>query len=221
LITKRETETSRSRRELRRLATALLALLALFVLCWAPAAGLAQRGPGQRRRAVRAEQKAQRHKPAPPKEDTHRHGAEFMKRLRELPPDEQERILANDERFRRLPPERQQQIRENLRRWNALGPEQKQMMRERQEIVESLSPAQRQQVREVFPQYRRLPPERRQAVMQAFRHLRGLPAGERQRYLASPEVEQRLSPQERNVLEGMNQLLPPSPGDPSGDSPWK
>ena len=46
-----------------------------------------------------------------------------FQRLREVPPQEQERLMAS-EQFRRLPPERQQQIRENLKRWNAMTPEQ-------------------------------------------------------------------------------------------------
>jgi uncharacterized protein DUF3106 len=132
----------------------------------------------------------------------------FFQRLRELPPAEQERVMANNERFRNLPPERQQQIQKNLQKWNSLSPEQKQRVRERQEILESLSPAQRQEARALFPQYNHLPPDRKQAVMNAFLHMRDLPPARRERFLSSPGVEARFSPEERDLLRGLGKLLP-------------
>ena len=136
------------------------------------------------------------------------HPPGFFQRLRELPPAEQERVMANNERFRNLPPERQQQIQKNLQKWNSLSPEQKQQVRERQEILESLSLAQRQEARALFPQYNHLAAGRKQAVMNAFLHLRDLPAARRERFLSSPEVERRFSTEERDLLRGLGKLLP-------------
>jgi hypothetical protein len=141
-------------------------------------------------------------------------GKKVDNRLLDLPPEEQERVLANDERFQRLPAERQERIRENLRRWNALSSAQKDLIRQRQEIFTSLSPAQRQQARAAFPAWQRLEPARRQAVLAAFRHLRSLPADQRLIYLSGPEVEQQFSPEERHVLASLSQLLPGSQLEP-------
>lgn len=181
--------------------------------------GLAQGPQGRRepRFRERAGEATKRRPPRPKKKDQHRHAPGFMKRLRDLPPEEQERIMANDERFQRLPPERQEMIRERLRRWNALGPEEKERLRERQEIFESLSPRQREQARALFQQWRGLQPERREELMQAFRRLRDLLPGERQRFLSSPEIEKRFSPQERGLLGGLSRLLPESRGEPQLD----
>lgn len=132
----------------------------------------------------------------------------YFKRLRELSPKQQERVMANSPAFQRLPPAQQERIRENLRRWNALTPQQKAVFRQREEIFESLSPDQRQQLRAIFPEWRRLPEDRRRALMQAFRRLRDMPAGERQGFLASRELEQRFSPEERGILERLSTLLP-------------
>src|SRR5579859_1063880 len=152
----------------------------------------------------------QRQNPGPfGRRDQHAHPPGFFQRLRELPPEDQERVMTNDERFRNLPPERQQQIQRNLQKWNSLSPEQKQQVRQRQEILESLSPAQRQEARALFPQYNHLPPERKQAVMKAFLHMRDLPPARRERFLSSPKVGQRFSPEERDLLRGLGQLLPP------------
>ena len=127
--------------------------------------------------------------------------------------------MANNPRFRRLPAWRQQMIRERLRKWNAMTPQQKQKFRQREAIFQSLSPEQRKEARSVFPQWRALPPARRQAVMQAFRHARDLPPAQRARFLASPDLEQRFSTQERHILEGLTKLLPDAPQNPPAEPP--
>jgi hypothetical protein len=134
----------------------------------------------------------------------------LFRRLRDMPPTEQRRFMANNPQFLRLPPGRQQLIRERLRDWNDMTPQEKERVREREEILEGLSPAQRQEARNIFPQWRELTPLRRQAVMEAFRHLRDLPAGERRSFLDSQPVRERFSPHEREILEGLNKLLPAS-----------
>lgn len=144
----------------------------------------------------------------PPRGDRHEHPPGFFKRLRELPPAEQERVMANDERFQRLPPERKAEIRQNLKHWNSLTPQQKQATRERQEILESLSPEKRQEARALFPQYNRLPPGRKQAVGQAFMRLASLPPAQRERVLSRPQFQNRFSPEERDLLRGLSRLLP-------------
>jgi hypothetical protein len=133
-----------------------------------------------------------------------------FKRLRDLPPAEQRRFMANSPEFQRLPPARQELIRERLRQWNSMPPEQKERVREREEILEGLSPAQRQEARDIFPQWRDLTPGRRQAVMVAFRHLRDLPPDQRRGFLDSQRVREQFSPHEREILEGLNKLLPNS-----------
>jgi hypothetical protein len=135
----------------------------------------------------------------------------FFKRLRELPPAQQRRIMANNPQFQRLPPDVQELVRERLRQWNQMTPQQKEVVREREEIFAGLSPAQRQAARAVFFQYRDLTPLRRQAVTVAFRHLRDLPPDQRQPYLDSQTVKEQFSPHERDILGGLNKLLPGGP----------
>lgn len=149
----------------------------------------------------------------------HHRGQGFFRRLRELPPEEQERALANDSRFQRLSPARQQMIRERLRQWNALSPEMKERVCEREEVFMSLSPEQRREARGIFPRWRELAPERRQALMQAFRQLRDAPAGQRKQFLASEEVQKRFSPEEREILAGLGYLLPQGRGEPLVEPP--
>ena len=141
-----------------------------------------------------------------------------FRRLRELPPAEQRRVMANNPMFRSFSPERQDLIRERLRQWNAMTPQEKERVRQREEIFESLSPVQRREARNIFPQWRDLPPPRRQALMVSFRHLRDIPPDQRRSYLDSQLVQEQFSPHERDILEGLNRLLPEShpaaPDDP-------
>lgn len=182
------------------LVTALFLLVALTVV--------AQPGAGWGLRGQKAPRKNPQWRQRRIQKDTHRHPPNFFRRLRNLPPDQQDGILRNDAQFHSLPPARQAQIRRNLSRWNSLTPRQKQVIRQREEIVRSLSPAQRKDLRAVFPQYRRLKPQQQQQVMRAFRRLRDMPPQKRARFLNSPRFEQRFTPQQQQVLRGLNQLLP-------------
>lgn len=188
----------------------------LLSLVLSPATILAQNG-GRERPARQAGAEAERRaggdeaprRPVP---------VGVFRRLRDLPPAEQRRFMANSPEFQRLPPGRQELIRARLRQWNSMPPEQKERVREREEILEGLSPAQRQEARDIFPQWRDLTPGRRQAVMVAFRHLRDLPPDQRRPFLDSQRVREQFSPHEREILEGLNKLLPNSrteaPNDP-------
>jgi hypothetical protein len=46
--------------------------------------------------------------------------------------------------------------------------------------------------------------------MVAFRHLRDLPPDQRQPFLDSQRVREQFSPHEREILDGLNKLLPAS-----------
>jgi hypothetical protein len=109
-------------------------------------------------------------------------------------------------------------IRRNLDRWNSPTPQQRERIRERQETLESLSPEQRREARLLFPQYPRLPLERKLAVRRGFVPSRDLPPAQRHKFLSSPDVMERFSPQELRVLRGLARLLPESDVKPGGDS---
>jgi Protein of unknown function (DUF3106) len=132
-------------------------------------------------------------------------------RLRGLPPDRQDWIMAHNPRFLRLPPWRQRVIRQRLRHWNAMSPQQQEAFEQRQRLFNSLLPEQRQQARRVYPEWQRLSAARRQALLEAFRQMRDLPPDQRENFLASPEVTHRFSPEEQRILKNLGLLLPDSP----------
>jgi Protein of unknown function (DUF3106) len=184
---------------------AAAALFAVFLF-----AGIAVSQQGQGGQAGQGENQGmhRRGRGGPPDGRAGQRGTGFMQRLRDLSPDEQERVLANDQRFRNLPPARQARIRENLKRWNALSPEAKQRIRERQRAFARLSTGQREQARELSQKWRELPPLRRRLLRREFRRLRDLPPEKREAFLASPEIEKQLSSEDRDLLRGLAKLLP-------------
>jgi len=124
-----------------------------------------------------------------------------MERLREMPPDRQEKFLQNNERFRNLPPEQQARIRERLEAWNKLTPTQQQEFRERQRIWEQMTPDQRRDIRErLLPRWQQVPPQRRQAIMRRLHQLRDLSESDRLIKLNDPIFLEGLNPEDREML---------------------
>ncbi len=70
------------------------------------------------------------------------HAGDWLRRYKDLPPQEQERALQNDPGFRRLPPARQQLLRQRLQHFSNLPPQRQLQMLNRMETWEHLTPAQ-------------------------------------------------------------------------------
>ncbi|HEY4682913.1 MAG TPA: DUF3106 domain-containing protein [Candidatus Acidoferrales bacterium] len=145
---------------------------------------------------------------------------QLWERIKDLPPEERERVIVNDERFRRMPPERQAVILERFRRFNALPPERQQMLLNRQRAWQGLTPEQRRKVREeIFPRWRALDPERRRLLAGKLRELRDISPDERALRLHDPEFTQGLSDPERSLLIDLSHLGGPRAAPPADPSP--
>lgn len=163
----------------------------------------------------------QRH-PAPPQRQTQRsqprqqnpgsnqpgHAGNWLRRYKDLPPDQQRKELEKDPQFRNLPPPRQQQLLHRLQRFSSLPPQQQEHILNRMETWEHLTREQKQDARQLFQQFRELPQERRQAVNHAIRSMRDLTPEQREQLINSNQF----SPQEQDILRGAARL-PLAPGD--------
>src|SRR5882672_9154215 len=78
------------------------------------------------------------------------HAGEWLRKYKDLPPDQQQKALENDPQFKSLPADRQQKLRDRLQRFNNLPPKQQQRILDRMETWEHLTPEQKQQARDVF-----------------------------------------------------------------------
>ena len=86
------------------------------------------------------------------------HAGQWLRRYKDLPPDQQKRALDSDPQFRSLPEQRQQKLRDRLQRFNGLPPQQQQRILNRMETWEHLTPQQKSEARQVYSQIRQLPP---------------------------------------------------------------
>ncbi len=135
----------------------------------------------------------------------------FVEKLRDMPPEEQERFMQNNEKFQTLPASRQAQIRQNLQKWNALPAEQKERIRATETMLENATPEQREHFQDyVVPKLERMPPLRRARVINHWRRLQSLTPAEQQAALRNPGFMGNLTPDEQSVVRDLNSMGAPA-----------
>ena len=141
---------------------------------------------------------------------------DWLQAHKNLPLDQQLKLLENEPGFKKLPADRQEALRERLKNFNSLTPEKRTQALQRMEFLSKLSPQQRQQLRDANQQLKGLPPERQVAVHTALRHLRQMPPAERQQVIQSDRFRSTFSDQEQKLI---SQLAEMSPAAGSTQSP--
>ena len=134
------------------------------------------------------------------------HSGDWLRKYKDLPPDQQQKALENDPQFRKLPPDRQVLLQQQLRRFSALPPERQKVILKRMETWEHLTEAQKKAAKTVFTRIRQLPPARRKLMTAAIRDLRRMDPQQREQALDSAEYHTRFSNQERDLLKGVLKL---------------
>lgn len=142
---------------------------------------------------------------------------QWLQNHKDLPPDQQEKLLESDPNFKKLSPERQQELKERLRKFNSLPPEQRERALNRMQYMASLSPAQRQQIRDAGKELQGLPQDRQVMVHKALRHLRQMDLQERQQVMDSDRFKSTFSEQERGIITKLADISPQE--GPNGGSP--
>jgi Protein of unknown function (DUF3106) len=174
----------------------------------------------ERRRAAAAEREKNREERAHPNANGAARGPnpramaelppKWVDNLRDMPPDQQERFMRNNEKFQSLPPERQAQIRKNLEKWNSLSPEQQNRIRATERMLENLTPEQREHFRnDIVPTLASMPPGRRARVIGHWRRLQGMTPDQQQAALSDPRFMQGLTPDEQGMVRDLNSLGAP------------
>ena len=146
-----------------------------------------------------------------PKEPPPGHLGDWLNRHRDIPVQEQERMLRGDPAFRRLPPGDQQRVVGQLHQVNQLSEEQRQRRLARAEMLERLSPQERMQINLSARRWAELPVERQALMKQAWLELREVPIDQRQTALNSARYQGAFSPEERHILNDMLRVEPYQP----------
>lgn len=185
-----------------------LARVLTAALLLAPAFARAQppdwRGPRQQQQGPQAHDRAAENQPG--------HAGNWLRRYRDLPPDQQRRALESDPQFRKLPPPRQERMLRQLRVFSSLPRFEQERILRRMEIWEHLTAEQKRRVREVHWQLHQLPPDRRQEVNWAIHSMGDLTLEQRDSLIESPQFRRHFSPQERALLHDAARL-PLAPGE--------
>jgi hypothetical protein len=145
------------------------------------------------------------HATAHPHHTVH-HAGDWLRKYKDLPPDQQQKALENDPQFRKLPPDRQVLLQQQLRRFSALPPQRQKIILQRMETWEHLTEAQKKAAKTVFTKIRQLPPARRKLMTSAVRELRKMDPQQREQALDSAEYRGKFSNQELDLLKGVLKL---------------
>jgi hypothetical protein len=131
----------------------------------------------------------------------------WVENLRDMPPEERERFLENNEKFKNLPPQRQAQIRQNLRKWDQMSPEQQDRIRAYGRMLENASPEQREHFQnDTVPKLEQMPPMRRMRVINHWHRLQAMTPAEQEAALHDPAFMGNLSPEEQSVVRDLNSM---------------
>src|SRR5580765_826495 len=133
---------------------------------------------------------------------------DWLQAHKDLPPDQQLKLLESDPHFKKLPPARQNELRGQLKDFNSMTPEKRAQALHRMEFLAKLTPQQREQLRNASRQLRGLPPERQVAVHKAVRHLRQMPPQERQQIIQSDRFRTTFSDQEQRLISQLAEMNP-------------
>ncbi len=139
------------------------------------------------------------------------HLEDWLNQHRNVPVQDQERMLSNDPAFRRLPSGDQQRLTQQLQQVNRLPEAQRERRLERNEMLERLSPDDRMSLNRSGRAWAALPQDRQAIMKQAFQNLRGVPLDQRQTVLNSARYQGTFSPQERGILSDFLKVEPYEP----------
>ena len=193
-----------------------MATLASLWLTVAPA--LAQRTvPRQRRQERHDQRQAQKEEKEAIRNErvVRNHAGDWLRRYKDLPPDQQRQALEKDPDFQKLPPARQTQLLQRLQHFSGLPAQQQERILSRMETWEHLTGDQKLQAKTLFQQIQQLPPPRRRMLSTAVRGMRDLTPQQREDLINSDQYKNMFSDHERELLTGAARL-PLAPGDNVG-----
>src|SRR5271169_4777438 len=131
----------------------------------------------------------------------------WVDKMRDMTPQQRERVMQNSPAFHNLPPEQQNRIREQFGQWDRKTPQQKSDQREREQAWRQMTPEQREHIKnDVLPAWRQLPPDRRQAIQQRLGVLKNMPESARNQRLSDPEFTKGMTEEDKATLHDLSHL---------------
>jgi hypothetical protein len=144
----------------------------------------------------------------------------FVDRMRDLTPQQRDRVLQNSRTFQNLAPEQQNRIRNQFNQWDRMSSQQRADLREKENTWRSLTPQQRDYIKsDVMPRWRQVPWQRQQVIQQKLGVLQNMPESARNRRLADPNFTRGMSDEDRAMLHDLSHLHVGGAPDPPSNEP--
>lgn len=120
-----------------------------------------------------------------------------QERMRNLSPQEKNRLVENQRKFNQLSPQRQQEMRQAASNWGRLTPEQRDHLKN-----------------DVLPKWQQLPGDRQKAIQQRLGVLRNMPESARNRHLEDPNFTRGMNDDDRQMLRDLSHEHVGAPDQP-------
>ena len=141
----------------------------------------------------------------------------WVDQMRDLSPQQRERVLQNSKAFQNLSPDKQGRIRQQFNQWDHLNSSQKADLQQKERTWRSLTPEQREHIKnDVLPRWRQMPWDRQQVLKQKLGVLQNMPESARNQRLNDPNFTRGLSEEERSTLHDLSHTHVGAP-DPPGE----
>jgi len=120
-----------------------------------------------------------------------------QERLRNMSPQERNRLAENQRKFNQLPPQRQQETKRAAENWGKLTPQQQNHLKN-----------------DVLPKWQQLPADRQRAIQQRLGVLQNMPESARNRHLSDPNFTRGMSEEDRQMLRDLSHQHVGAPDQP-------
>jgi len=110
-----------------------------------------------------------------------------QERLRNMSPQDRQRLAQNEQRLRSLSPAQQQELRDRARVWQKMTPEQREHIRN-----------------DVLPKWKQLPSNRQRAIQQRLGVLQNMPESARNRHLNDPNFTRGMNEEDKQMLRDLS-----------------
>src|SRR6267154_3950876 len=112
---------------------------------------------------------------------------DVQQRLRNMSPQERNRLAENQKKFNQLPPQKQQEMKRAAENWQRLTPQQQSHIRN-----------------DVLPRWQQLPTDRQRAIQNRLGVLQNMPESARNRHLNDPNFTRGMSEDDRQMLRDLS-----------------
>jgi len=124
--------------------------------------------------------------------------------MRELTPQQRERVLQNSRAFQNLSPDKQNKIRQQFNQWDHMTPQQRADQRIKEDNWRHLTPEQRDHIKnDIAPKWRQMPWDRQQMMKQKLGVLQNMPESARNQRLNDPNFTKGMTDEEKSVLHDL------------------